>query len=123
MQPLPIMILVFGAVFMLGLLAIAFTGPNAKRESARRLQAVRLRHSENAVDKVEAQFRKAVAQRKPTSYKLAGSQSRREALRLRLLRTGKGCIAGPAVDGEMDGYAATGRIMPERPAWTSTAVS
>ena len=90
MQPLPLMILVFGAVYMLGLLAIAFTGPNAKRESARRLQAVRLRHSENAVDKVEAQFRKAVAQRKPTSYKLAGSQSRREALRLRLLRTGKG---------------------------------
>ena len=90
MQPLPLMILVFGAVFMLGLLAIAFTGPNAKRESARRLQAVRLRHSENAVDKVEAQFRKAVAQRKPTSYKVAGSQSRSEALRLRLLRTGKG---------------------------------
>ncbi|KUR81195.1 type II secretion system F family protein [Novosphingobium sp. Fuku2-ISO-50] len=90
MQSLPIMILVFGAVFLLGLLAIAFTGPNAKRESSRRLQAIKLRHSENAVDKVEAQFRKAVAQRKPTSYKVAGSQSRSEALRLRLLRTGKG---------------------------------
>jgi tight adherence protein B len=90
MQSLPIMLLVFAAVFLLGLLLIALTGPNPKREVSRRLQAVRLRHSESTVDKVEAQYRKAVAQRKPTSYKVAGSQSRREALRLRLLRTGKG---------------------------------
>jgi tight adherence protein B len=89
MQSLPIMLLVFAAVFLLGLLLIALTGPSPKREASRRLQAVRLRHSESTVDKVEAQYRKAVAQRKPTSYKVAGSQSRREALRLRLLRTGK----------------------------------
>jgi len=84
------MILVFGAVFMLGLIAIALTGPNPNRQVARRLQAVRLRHSDSAVDKVEAQFRKAVAQRAPSGYRVAGSQSRREALRLRLVRTGKG---------------------------------
>jgi tight adherence protein B len=90
MQPLPIMILVFGATLMLGILLVAFTGPNPKREGLRRLQAVKLRHSESTVDKVEAQYRKAVANRKPTAYKAAGSQSRKEALRLRLVRTGKG---------------------------------
>jgi len=84
------MILVFGAVFLLGVIAIALSGPNPNRQVARRLQAVRLRHSDSAVDKVEAQFRKAVAQRAPSGYRVAGSQSRGEALRLRLLRTGKG---------------------------------
>ena len=43
----------------------AFAGPNPAKESARRLQSVRFRHSESAVDKVEAQYRKAVAARKP----------------------------------------------------------
>ena len=90
MQSLPIMILVFGAVFLLGVIAIALSGPSPNRQVARRLLAVRLRHSDSAVDKVEAQFRKAVAQRAPSGYRVAGSQSRSEALRLRLLRTGKG---------------------------------
>lgn len=89
MQPMPIMILVFGVTLLLGILLVAMTGPNPKREGLRRLQAVKLRHSENAVDKVEAQYRKAIANRKPTAYRVAGSQSRREALRLRLVRTGK----------------------------------
>ena len=90
MQPLAIMILVFGAALILAMIAFAFTGPNPGREAARRLQAVRLRHSDSAIDKVEAQFRKAVAARKPTTFRTDGQQSRREALRLRLLRTGKG---------------------------------
>ncbi|WP_420384058.1 type II secretion system F family protein [Novosphingobium sp.] len=90
MQSLPIMLLVFGAVFLLGVIAIMFSGPSANRQVARRLHAVRLRHSDSAVDKVEAQFRKAVAQRAPSAYRTAGSQSRKEALRLRLVRTGKG---------------------------------
>jgi tight adherence protein B len=90
MQPLPLLILVFGLALMVGLGMMAFGGPSAGRESNRRLQAIKLRHSESAIDKVEAQYRKAVAQRKPRSYKAAGSQSRKEALALRLHRTGKG---------------------------------
>jgi len=90
MQPMPIMILVFGLTLLVGVALVLFTGPNPNRESQRRLQAVKLRHSDNAVDKVEAQYRKAIANRKPTAYKTAGSQSRKEALRLRLVRTGKG---------------------------------
>ena len=89
MQPMPIMLLVFGVTLLLGIVLISLTGPNPNREGLRRLQAVKLRHSDNAVDKVEAQYRKAVANRKPTAYRAAGSQSRREALRLRLVRTGK----------------------------------
>ncbi len=89
MQPLPLMILVFGVTMLIGIALVLFTGPNPQREGLRRLQAVKLRHSDNASDKVEAQYRKAVANRKPTAYRTPGSQSRREALRLRLVRTGK----------------------------------
>ena len=74
-------------VMVLGWLALA--GPSAAKESQRRLQAVRFRHSENTLDKVEAQLRKAVAARKPRMHQVAGSQSRVAALALRLNRTGK----------------------------------
>ncbi len=89
MQPLPILIMVFGAGLILALLVIAFTSQNPDREASRRLQAVKLRHSESATDKVEAQFRKAVAARKPGGFRSDGQKTRQEALRLRLLRTGK----------------------------------
>jgi tight adherence protein B len=76
------------AVMVLGWLA--FTGPSVEKASARRLQAVRYRHSESTTDKMEAQLRKAVAARKPMMKHVAGSKSRIEALYLRLDRTGKG---------------------------------
>ena len=68
---------------------LAFAGPSAAKEGARRLQAVRYRHSESTNDKVEAQMRKAVAARKPKLHHIAGSESRVAALALRLHRTGK----------------------------------
>lgn len=68
----------------------ALSGPSASKESGRRLQSVRFRHSDSATDKVEAQYRKTVAARKPRMHKIAGSGSRMEALALRLHRTGKG---------------------------------
>jgi tight adherence protein B len=68
----------------------ALSGPSISKQSARRLQAVRFRHSDSTSDKVEAQYRKAVAARKPNSFRIAGSGSRVEALALRLHRTGKG---------------------------------
>jgi len=89
MQPLPILIVAFGALLILALIALALTGPNPNKERARRLQAVKLRHSESAMDKVEAQYRKAVASRKPPTLRANGQHTRKEALRLRLLRTGK----------------------------------
>ncbi|CAH0495877.1 type II secretion system F family protein [Novosphingobium sp. CECT 9465] len=68
----------------------ALSGPSASKESGRRLQSVRFRHSENTNDKVEAQYRRTLASRKPTAMRMAGSGSRMEALALRLKRTGKG---------------------------------
>ncbi|WFL78049.1 type II secretion system F family protein [Altererythrobacter arenosus] len=64
-------------------------GPNAAKESQRRLQAVRYRHSESTDTKVESQLKKAIAARKPKQFKQAGSGSRAEALAMRLDRTGK----------------------------------
>lgn len=90
MNPMQIAVLGFGLLVMMLLGVLAFAGPNPTRESARRLQSVRLRHSESAIDKVEAQYRKAIASRTPRAYRVAGSGSRIEALALRLHRTGKG---------------------------------
>ena len=66
----------------------AFVGPSPAKESARRLQTVRIRHSGNTRDRMEAQMRKAVAARKPRLHQIAGSGSRVEALAMRLHRTG-----------------------------------
>jgi tight adherence protein B len=90
MSLLPIMLIAFGLAAAMALVGLAFAGPSAAKASTRRLEAVRYRHSENTLDKVEAQLRKAVAARKPKFHKIAGSSSRIEALALRLHRTGKG---------------------------------
>src|SRR6476469_4069619 len=75
------------AVLVLGYSALA--GPSAVKEGNRRLQAVRYRHSESTDTKVESQLKKAIAARKPKTFKVAGSGSRSEALAMRLDRTGK----------------------------------
>ncbi len=76
---------------LMGLMILGYTllaGPSAAKESQRRLQAVRYRHSESTKDKVESQLKKAIANRKPKQFMKAGSGSRMEALTLRLKRTG-----------------------------------
>ncbi len=72
---------------MMGYSAIA--GPSPAKESARRLKAVRYRHSASTRDRVEAQMHRAVAARKPKLHNVAGSDSRAKALSLRLHRTGR----------------------------------
>src|SRR4051812_48056666 len=89
MSLVQILLIAFGLTAAIGLVAFAFAGPSAAKESARRLQTLRYRHSENTLDKVEAQLRKAVAARKPKLHQIAGSSSRIEALALRLHRSGK----------------------------------
>ena len=89
MGTLQLLLIAGGLTMSLALVWLAFAGPSPAKESARRLQAVRFRHSENTVDKMEAQLRKAVAARKPKVHQTAGSTSRIEALALRLHRTGK----------------------------------
>jgi tight adherence protein B len=76
------------AVLVFGYLLLS--GSGASRAQKRRVQAVRYRHSESLDAKVDAQFKRAVAARKPKTYRVAGSGSRSEALAMRLNRTGKG---------------------------------
>ena len=84
-----LIILATGLMLAMVLGYAALSGPSASKESGRRLQSVRFRHSDSATDKVEAQYRKTVAARKPRVMQIAGSNSRIEALELRLRRTGK----------------------------------
>ncbi|QZD92128.1 type II secretion system F family protein [Qipengyuania xiapuensis] len=85
------LMLVAGGVLALLVLGYAIiAGPNAGKNGQRRLQQLRYRHSESTDTKVESQLKKAIAARKPKAHKTAGSDSRIEALALRLDRTGKG---------------------------------
>ena len=77
---------------LMGLLILGYlllNGKSPAKESQRRLQSVRYRHSESTTDRVESQLKKAIAARKPKQFKAAGSGSRMEALEVRLRRTGK----------------------------------
>jgi tight adherence protein B len=90
MSIVQLLLMAVGLMIVMILGYLAFAGPSAAKESARRLQGLRDRHSQSALDKVEAQMRKAVASRKPKMHQIAGSESRLAALELRLHRTGKG---------------------------------
>jgi len=85
-QTLLITLVIF-TVLVMGYAIIA--GSGVSKAQKRRMQAVRYRHSESLDAKVDAQFKRAVAARKPKTYKVAGSGSRTEALAMRLNRTGK----------------------------------
>ena len=89
MNTIQLVVIVGGLLLALLLVAYAFSGPSAAKEGERRMQSMRERYSDSTKDKVEAQLRKAVAARRPKVHQVAGSQSRIEALALRLYRTGK----------------------------------
>ena len=89
MNTIQLVLFAGGILVLLVLAYAAFAGPNAAKASARRLQQVRFRHSESTDAKVESQLKKAIAARKPKSFKQAGSGGRLEALAIRLDRTGK----------------------------------
>ena len=76
---------------LMGLMIIGYllvSGPSTGKESQRRLQSLRYRHSDSTKDKVESQLKKAIDSRKPKQFAKAGSGSRAEALALRLDRSG-----------------------------------
>ena len=85
-----LMLVAVGALVVMGLGYTAFAGPATGKAGMRRLQQIRYRHSESAESKVESQLKKAIAARKPTQHRVAGSGSRLEAIAIRLDRTGKG---------------------------------
>ncbi len=89
---MPILPLIIVAAGFLALMVIGWVmvaGPSTSKESQRRLQSLRYRHSESTKDRVESQLKKAIAARKPKAYSTNGAKSRTEALALRLERTGR----------------------------------
>ena len=89
MSILQLLLIAMGLMSFMVLGYLALNGPSPTKESARRLQAVRFRHSDSTDARVEAQLKKAVAARKPKMHQIAGSESRIAALGLRLHRSGK----------------------------------
>jgi len=73
---------------VLVLLVLGLSGPSARRAGDRRLGAVKLRHSDNATAKVEAQMKKALASRKPR-FNANANVSQLQMLERRLAMTGK----------------------------------
>ena len=86
-QILLVTVIVFGALVG-GYSIVANSGVASAQK--RRMQALRYRHSDSTDAKVESQFKKAIAARKPKTYKVAGSDSQLDALAMRLDRTGRG---------------------------------
>ena len=56
-------------VIMLGMVVMAFAGPNVSKASSRRLTAVKLRHSDSDAALVEKQMRKAVAAQRQFAHR------------------------------------------------------
>jgi tight adherence protein B len=84
------MILVFaGGLLAFALLVFAFLGPNVAKASSRRLDSLKLRHSDSADARLEQQMRKAVAARRPLIFADGDTISRADKIRLRLAQTGK----------------------------------
>jgi tight adherence protein B len=86
-----LLLITIGLAAGLGLVVLAMGGGSPDKESARRLQSLRLRHTDDAGAKAEAQLRKALSQRRGnTAAALADANSRTAALIQRLHRSGKG---------------------------------
>lgn len=83
------LLLAGGLMTVLGLLVVAFVGPSPRKELQRRMLVVRERHSESATAKVEAQMRKAIANRKPRFNQTGEELTKVQMLGRRLAMTGK----------------------------------
>lgn len=81
-------LLVVGMLAILVMFIFAFSGPSMQKESARRLNSLKLRHSDSANAQVEAQMRKAIASRKPRTN-AQGDMSKKDMLINRLSQTGR----------------------------------
>ncbi|WP_017670110.1 type II secretion system F family protein [Blastomonas sp. AAP53] len=83
------LLLAAGLASVLGMVVMAFAGPSSQKELQRRVLAVRERHSESASAKVEAQMRKAIANRKPRFNQSGEELTKTQMLARRLAMTGK----------------------------------
>ncbi|MEM1132790.1 MAG: type II secretion system F family protein [Pseudomonadota bacterium] len=81
-------LLVLGVLAFLVMLVFGFSGPSVQKEGARRLNDLKLRHSESTKSQVEDQMRKAIAARKPRGN-AQGEMSKLDMLANRLAQTGR----------------------------------
>lgn len=90
MDLMPILTMALGALVVLGMIAFAFSGPSAKKAVDRRMTVLKDRHAETAAGAVEAQMRRAIANR---ATKMDGYANRLlpnpAEIRRRLSQTGK----------------------------------
>ena len=95
MQFLPMMVIGFGALMVLGMIAFALAGPSPAKAGNRRLAALRQRHSTSPVAAVEAQMRR-ITTAQDTRMDLAFGRilPNREALGKRLAMTGRDWTVG-----------------------------
>ena len=87
-----VLILVMGLLLIFGLLFYAFFGSSSGKSGTRRLNALKLRHSDSADSKVEAQLRKAVASRRNLMFNTGEKISAANKIRMRLAKTGKNWV-------------------------------
>lgn len=78
-----------GTILFFVLVALAFAGPNSGKATARRLGAIKMRHSDSADVRVEQQMRKVVAARRPLIAADGQPITYADKLRVRLAQTGK----------------------------------
>ena len=83
------LIIAAGLILVIIMMALAFMGPNIGKLTARRITAIKVRHSDSTDARVEQQMRKAVASRRPLIFSNGQQISRADKLRLRLAQTGK----------------------------------
>ena len=90
MPPLPVLALIGGALLIIVMLALAFTGPSTAKAQARRLSALRDRHGNSTGAIVEAQMRRIQSARNTKMDNLAAQFLPKPAqLKKRLDMTGK----------------------------------
>ena len=78
-----------GVLAVLLLIMFAFVGPSVSKATARRLDKVKYRHSDNANVQVEAQMKKALSARRKTTRPKGENMTKMEILAIRLEKTGK----------------------------------
>jgi tight adherence protein B len=95
MEMTPLFVIALGGLAVVGMLAFAFTGPNAQKAGTRRLGSVRERHSETANSLAEIQMRRISAVR-DTKVDAAFGRilPNRALLAKRLAMTGKSWTVG-----------------------------
>ncbi len=95
MLSLPILMFGVTGIIILGMVALAFSGPSGTKAQIRRLQALRDRHSSSTGAVVEAQMRRIHQARNTTMDNLAAQFLPKPAvLKARLDRTGKNWTPG-----------------------------